>query len=70
MQELIGRLTENANLSPEQAQQAVDVVRNFLSDKLPDPIAGPVMSALEGEDAGDQLSSAVDGLKGKLFGDG
>lgn len=68
MQELVQRLSQNANLTDEQARQAVDVVKNFLSDKLPDPIAGPVMSALDGEDVSDKLQGAVEGLKGKLGG--
>ena len=66
MKELISQLVAKADLSEAQATQVADVVRGFLSSKLPEMLRGPVDSALTGE----TVDSAVDqakGLLGKLF---
>ncbi len=66
MKELISQLVAKADLSEAQAAQVADVVRGFLSSKLPEMLRGPVDSALTGEN----VDSAVDqakGLLGKLF---
>lgn len=66
MKELVQQLIERADLSPEQATKVADVVRGFLSEKLPAPLQGPVLGALSGEN----VDSAVDQAKsvlGKLF---
>lgn len=66
MKELISRLVSQANINEEQAKKAADVVRGFLSEKLPEPLKGPVESALTGA----AVSGAVDqikGMAGKLF---
>ena len=66
MKELISQLVAKADLSEAQASQVADVVRGFLSSKLPEMLRGPVDSALTGEN----VDSAVDqakGLLGKLF---
>lgn len=66
MKELISQLVAKADLSEAQATQVADVVRGFLSSKLPEMLRGPVDSALTGEN----VDSAVDqakGLLGKLF---
>ncbi|HEX5099404.1 MAG TPA: hypothetical protein VFV94_07875 [Polyangiaceae bacterium] len=66
MSELIGRLVSQANLSEAQAKQVADVVRGFLADKLPEPLKGPVESALTGASVSGALDQ-VKGLAGKLF---
>jgi hypothetical protein len=66
MKELISELVAKADLSEAQAAQVAEVVRGFLSSKLPEMLRGPVDSALTGEN----VDSAVDqakGLLGKLF---
>ena len=66
MKELIAQLVAKADLSEAQATQVADVVRGFLSSKLPEVLRGPVESALTGQN----VDSAVDqakGLLGKLF---
>lgn len=71
MQELVSKLMDRADLSEEQAKQAVDVVAGFLEDRLPDAVAGPVLGQLRGDDAADKLQQGVEGAKdqlGKLFG--
>lgn len=66
MKELINRLVSQANLSEAQAGQVADVLRNFLSEKLPEPLRGPVLSALTGENVGSAADQAK-GMLGKLF---
>ncbi|RFS18999.1 hypothetical protein DVR12_25700 [Chitinophaga silvatica] len=42
MQELIQQLQEKAGLTPEQAAQAIDVIKEYVKGKLPPFIAGTV----------------------------
>lgn len=67
MRELIKNLVERADLSEEQAAKAAEVVRGFLSDKLPEAIKGPVLGALSGENLDNALDKAK-GVLGGLFG--
>lgn len=66
MKELIGSLVQKADLSADQAARVADVVKEFLSDKLPAPLQGPVLSALSGESVDSAADKAKD-LLGKLF---
>ena len=66
MSELITRLVGQANLSEDQAKRVADVVRRFLGEKLPEPLRGPVESALTGANVSSALDQAK-GLMGKLF---
>jgi hypothetical protein len=66
MKELISQLISKADLSEAQATKVADVVRGFLSSKLPESLRSVVEGALTGEN----VDSAVDqakGLLGKLF---
>jgi len=66
MQELIAQLIAKADLSESQAAKVAEVVRGFISAKLPEPLRGTV----EGYLTGQNVDSAVDqakGLIGKLF---
>jgi len=66
MKELISQLVSKADLNEAQAAKVADVVRGFLSSKLPDSLRSVVDGALTGEN----VDSAVDqakGLLGKLF---
>jgi hypothetical protein len=66
MKELISQLVSKADLTEAQAAKVADVVRGFLSSKLPDSLRSVVEGALTGEN----VDSAVDqakGLLGKLF---
>ena len=66
MKELISQLVSKADLTEAQAAKVADVVRGFLSSKLPDSLRSVVDDALTGEN----VDSAVDqakGLLGKLF---
>lgn len=66
MNELITRLVGQADLTQAQAQKVADVVRGFLSDKLPAPLRGPVESALTGENI-DSAADQAKSMLGKLF---
>ena len=66
MKELISQLVAKADLNEAQAAKVADVVRGFLSSKLP----GSLRSVVEGALTGENVDNAVDqakGLLGKLF---
>lgn len=65
MDELVKLVSEKVGINEEQARQAVETVVGFLKEKLPEPLAGQLESALEGDtgDLGDMAGSI-----GKLFG--
>jgi uncharacterized protein (DUF2267 family) len=65
MDELIKQVSQKANISPDQAKQAVETVLAFLKDKLPAPLADQVKAALSGQAVD---PSAVTGALGGLFG--
>ena len=65
MDELVKMVADKVGISEAQAQQAVEMVMGFLKDKLPEPIAGQLDAALEGDVSG--LGDLAGGL-GKLFG--
>jgi hypothetical protein len=67
MKELIQTLVAKADLDEAQAAKVAEVVKDFLGEKLPEPIRGPVMGALTGENV-DSAADAVKGALGKLFG--
>ncbi len=66
MNELISQLVAKADLSEAQATKVADVVRGFLSSKLPEALRGPVESALTGQNVAGAVDQAK-GLLGKLF---
>lgn len=71
MNELINLVVQRTGLSPEQAQQAVSAVMDFLKKKLPAPIASHIDSLLSGGAAGGLgvlEAEAGELLKGKLGG--
>jgi len=66
MKELISQLVSKADLSEAQASKVADVVRGFLSSKLPDSLRSIVDGALTGENVDNAVDQAK-GLLGKLF---
>ena len=48
MKELIHNLVNKADLTEAQATKVAEVVRDYLGEKLPDPLRGPVLGALTG----------------------
>ncbi len=69
MDELIKLVSEKANISTDQAKQAVESVMAFLKDKLPAPLGEQVTNLLSGAGgaAGDAMGKASEVLGG-LFG--
>jgi len=65
--ELVKLVSEKTGLSEDMAQQAVEVVIDYLKEKLPTPIAGQIDSFLGGEGSGG-LGNMAQGLAGGLFG--
>lgn len=66
MKELISQLVSKADLNEAQATKVADVVRGFLSSKLPDSLRSVVDGALTGENVDNAVDQAK-GLLGKLF---
>jgi hypothetical protein len=66
MKELITQLVAHADLSEAQAAKVAEVVRSFLTSRLPEVLRGPVESALTGETVDNAVDQAK-GLLGKLF---
>lgn len=67
MKELIQQLVNKADLSEAQATKVAEVVRDFIGEKLPEPIRGPALAALTGQNV-DGAADAIKGVVGKLFG--
>jgi len=63
MKELISKLVDEAGIEEKLAEKVIGVVKDFLEDKLPGPVAEQVSKVLEGKDIGD-----VEGLMGKAKG--
>lgn len=64
MEEIVQQVAARANISEEQAQQAVELVIDFLKKKLPAPIASQVDAVLGG--TGSQgIAGQLGGLLGK-----
>jgi hypothetical protein len=67
MDELISQITQRTGVSEAQARQGVQIVADFLKDKLPAPLAGQVDAVLSGNASGDIASQAGEMLGG-MFG--
>ena len=66
MNELIKNLVGQANIDEATAKKVIEVVKNFLDDKLPSPIDKKVANVLDGVDAAD-VGNILGKAKG-LFG--
>jgi nucleoid DNA-binding protein len=69
MDELVKLVAKKANISADQAKQAIETVMKFLNGKLPEPVMSQIKGLLAGDtsQAGDKVGDAVKGL-GSLFG--
>lgn len=65
MDELVNLVAKKAGISKQQAQKAVETVKDYLDDGLPEPFAKQVDSVLKGENISDSLSDLAGGLFGK-----
>lgn len=71
METLVQTLSQKTGLSPDKAQEVVNVVVSHLKEKLPAPLASGLDSYLtggsgEGESLADKAKSVASGL-GSLF---
>lgn len=66
MDELKAQLMAKANLSPEQAQQAVEVVTTFLKEHATDGTLQRILGNVPG--LGEQMDKLPGGLSDKLGG--
>ena len=64
MEELVALVVEKTGVSAKQAEMAVEVVLNFVKDKMPPAVGGQIDNLLEGDGS---LGNAADMLGG-LFG--
>ncbi|NPA26449.1 MAG: HU family DNA-binding protein [Chloroflexi bacterium] len=68
MDELIKQLSQKVGISEEQARMALNVVLEYLKDKLPGPIAEQVEGLFkdggDGPDLGGMLKKGLGGLLG------
>jgi hypothetical protein len=73
MDELVQRLSQKTGMSPDEAQQAVNIVVNHLKEKLPAPLASGLDSLLasgslpEGENLVEKAKAVASGLE-SMFG--
>jgi hypothetical protein len=66
MDELVRLVAQKAGITQDQARQAVEVVIGFLKQQLPQPLAGQIDAALEGDMGGlADLAGGLGGLLGK-----
>jgi len=63
MDELVKLVVQKTGISDDQARQAINVVVNYLKDKLPAPIAAQVDGVLNNQGGG--VAGALGGLFGK-----
>jgi hypothetical protein len=66
MEELKNQIVAKLGLDPSQAQSTIEMVLNFVKDKLPENLRGMVDSALSGNSEGG--SDVVDQAKNMLGG--
>lgn len=67
MDELVKLVSQKTGLSEEKSRVAVEIVLDYLKDKLPQPIAGQIDNVLAGGGGGAGLENLSKGLGG-LFG--
>lgn len=66
MNEVVKMITEKTGLSEDMAEVAVDLVIDYLKDKLPDPIAGQLDTVMSGGELGGSAADLAKGLGGLL----
>ncbi len=64
MEELVKLIVAKTGISPDQAKTAINVVVNFLKEKLPAPLAGQIDGVLAGSAPAD-LAKGIGNLFGK-----
>ena len=65
MDELIKLVSKKTGLPEDKAKVAVQVVVDFLKQKLPAPVAGQIDSVLKGGGVADTIKGGLGGILGK-----
>ncbi len=65
MDELVALIVKKTGIPKATAEQVVEVVFDFLKEKLPAPLAGSLDSFLEGDAADDLMGGLMGMLGGK-----
>jgi hypothetical protein len=68
MDQLVQLVSQKTGLSEEKSRQAVEIVVEYLKEKLPAPIAGQVDAVLGGGKGGGGLEDLAKKGMGGLFG--
>ncbi len=68
MEQLINLVVEKTGIPEEAAQNAVEIVINFIKEKLPEPVAGQIDGLLDGETGAGGEGGIGNALKGMLGG--
>jgi nucleoid DNA-binding protein len=63
MDELVKMVAKKTGLSEEMAETAVNLVLDYVKEKLPAPVAAQVDAVLSGGDAADMLGGLFGGKK-------
>lgn len=67
MDEMVKMVSQRTGLSEEMSRQAVNVVVEYLSERLPDPYGSQIKGLLAAQKAKDTVASKLKGFGG-LFG--
>jgi hypothetical protein len=72
MNELINQITQRTGISESQAQQTVQIVANFLKQRLPGPAASQLDNFISGQGAqgGKGMGGSMGQNLGGMFGGG
>ena len=65
MDDLVKLVSQKTGITEEQAQMAVEIVLDYLKDKLPEPLDSMIDNLLEGDKLPTDLLSGLGGLFGK-----
>lgn len=64
MDQLVSMITEKTGLPADKAEEVIGMVVNFISEKLPGPIASQVQGLIDG--GGDAVGGAADAAGGMM----
>ena len=64
MDELVKLVSQKTGISEAMAKQAVEIVHDFIKEKLPAPIAGQIDAVIGGGDVTGGLGGILGGIMG------
>ncbi|HID69471.1 MAG TPA: DUF2267 domain-containing protein [Desulfobacterales bacterium] len=65
MEQLVNTVVEKTGISEESAQNAVNVVMDFIKEKLPAPISAQIDGLMAGEESAEGgIAGAIKGMLG------